>query len=118
MRCPVCGLFFMSRFVPYKEQLRDPRWQKRRLQVLQYAGWRCQICGVKDQELHCHHSYYSKGKMAWQYPKGAIISVCWRCHERLHPKKEEPTPTPELPPVGADKAAADFSAIHEMLSKL
>lgn len=88
----------MSKFVPYKEQLLDPRWQKRRLEVMQYANWRCQVCGADKKTLHCHHSYYTKGKMAWQYPKGAIICVCEDCHRKIHPEKtavEAPPPSPE-----------------------
>src|SRR4051812_44568759 len=52
----------------YAERLKDPRWQKRRLKVMEYAHWRCQICGCKEKTLHCHHSYYLKGKQPWQYP--------------------------------------------------
>lgn len=74
----------------YREKLADPRWQKRRLEVLEYADWRCQICGNNKEELHCHHSYYERGKEPWQSKKGAIICVCHTCHGKLHPKKEQP----------------------------
>lgn len=71
----------------YSEKLKDPRWQKRRLKVMEYAHWRCQICGVKDRTLHCHHSYYTKGKEPWEYPDGAIICICEKCHRLIHPEK-------------------------------
>jgi hypothetical protein len=77
----------------YSEKLRDPRWQKKRLKVMEYAHWRCQICGRKDSTLHCHHSYYTRGKEPWQYPDGSIICICQGCHEKIHTK----APAPEVP---------------------
>lgn len=56
---------------------------------MEYAHWRCQICGSKDNTLHCHHSYYTRGKEPWQYPDGAIICICQGCHEKIHGKKPE-----------------------------
>ncbi|AEE52466.1 hypothetical protein [Haliscomenobacter hydrossis] len=34
--------------------------------------------------LHVHHKYYQNGLLAWQYPKEALITLCWECHEKLH----------------------------------
>lgn len=81
----------------YSERLKDPRWQKRRLKVMEYAHWRCQICGTKDNTLHCHHSYYSRGKLPWQYPDGAIICICEACHEKIHGKRTLAPAPPESP---------------------
>lgn len=81
--------------IPYSELLQDPRWQKKRLEILEYAGWRCQICGAQNITLHVHHSRYIKNKKPWQYPSGSLIAVCKPHHEMLHPekkKKEEPVP--------------------------
>lgn len=87
----------------YSEKLRDPKWQKLRLRVMEYAEWRCQICGISDRTLHCHHSYYTKGKQPWQYPDGSIICICDRCHEKIHGKpKPEPASTPPAPPADED----------------
>lgn len=110
----------------YSEKLTDPRWQKRRLKVLEYAHWRCQICGAKDKTLHCHHSYYTKGKEPWQYPDGAIIAVCDPCHQKIHAKPAPPVVAPE--PVWAKpewenlpvpKIAAEnrFAAMKKMLEE-
>lgn len=113
----------------YSEKLLDPRWQKRRLQVFQYAGWRCQICGCSTRTLHAHHSYYKRGKEPWQYPKGAIIAVCNTCHAKLHPEhKTTPAPMPifQTPMVApfvpmsdmpVEKAAAEnrFAEMKRML---
>lgn len=45
----------------YLELLKDPRWQKRRLEILERDGWECQNCGGKDKTLHVHHKRY-RGK--------------------------------------------------------
>jgi len=34
--------------------------------------------------LHVHHQYYQVGKLAWEYPNDALITLCWICHEKLH----------------------------------
>lgn len=71
----------------YAEKLRDPRWQKKRLQVLNHAKFRCQLCGSKDRTLHVHHSYYLRGKEPWEYPTGSMVSLCEKCHEAVEGRK-------------------------------
>ncbi len=34
--------------------------------------------------LHVHHKYYQLNKLAWEYPKESLITLCWICHENLH----------------------------------
>lgn len=65
----------------YAEKLRDPRWQKKRLQVLEAAQFTCQSCGAKDQELHVHHPAYRKGADPWDYDN--LVCLCARCHESI-----------------------------------
>jgi hypothetical protein len=103
----------------YSDKLRDPRWQKRRLKVMEYAKWRCQICGTKDNTLHCHHSCYTRGKEPWQYPEGSIICICDGCHAKIHAKPEvkyvymrEPEPEPLHIPVSESSARSKFTALR------
>lgn len=67
----------------YWEQLRDPRWQEKRLEILNRANFKCEICDFKPtgEPLAIHHKYYEKGLMAWEYPNDALICACERCHE-------------------------------------
>ncbi len=30
---------------PYWQKLQDPRWQRKRLEILNRAGWKCEKCG-------------------------------------------------------------------------
>lgn len=36
------------------------------------------------RNLNIHHEYYQEGKLAWEYPDDALITLCWPCHEKLH----------------------------------
>lgn len=65
----------------YKEQFSDPRWQKRRLEILQRDGFMCQKCGDNKTTLHVHHKFYTDGKCVWEYGDAALITLCSECHE-------------------------------------
>jgi hypothetical protein len=65
---------------PYLEKLRDPRWQKRRLEILQRDGWRCDCCGDAEHTLNVHHEYYERGREPWDYPDDALRALCETCH--------------------------------------
>jgi len=65
----------------YADQLKDPRWQKKRLEILEAADFTCQECRDKHRQLHVHHSFYKKGLMAWEYPVPAYHCLCELCHE-------------------------------------
>lgn len=105
----------------YAEKLKDPRWQKKRLKVLEYAQWRCQICGSKSKTLHVHHSYYLRGKEPWQYPDGSLISVCNDCHDKIHPEKKKSPPQPphaEMSPDAWLPAPRTNAEIHAEICRL
>jgi len=67
----------------YSSQLRDQRWQRRRLEILEKDRFTCQHCGNEDipDKLHVHHVYYERGLRPWEYPDKALISLCRECHE-------------------------------------
>jgi len=64
----------------YSEKLRDPRWQRKRLEVFQSADFKCEVCGSGDKTLHAHHRYYEKGKEPWDYPLAVFKCLCEDCH--------------------------------------
>ncbi len=65
----------------YAEKLKDPRWQKKRLQILERDGWCCQNCCDPENTLHVHHRWYEKGKDPWDYPDECLVTLCEECHE-------------------------------------
>ena len=64
----------------YKEELLDPRWQKKRLKILERDNFTCQECGETESTLHVHHKKYFKGK-AWEINDKYLITLCKNCHE-------------------------------------
>lgn len=64
----------------YSEKLRDPRWQKRRLQILERDRWTCQSCGSTDKTLHVHHSCYVDGYEPWDSNPDTLVTLCLDCH--------------------------------------
>jgi hypothetical protein len=78
------GVFFGDKFMKsYSEKLKDVRWQKKRLQVLERDEWRCRDCGCEDKTLHVHHCHYEKGG-PWETADELLLSLCKDCHERRH----------------------------------
>jgi len=64
----------------YSEKLKDPRWQKMRLQVLERDEWTCQRCFDSESTLNVHHLRYEKGKDPWEYPLDNFLTLCESCH--------------------------------------
>lgn len=67
----------------YQEQLKDPRWQKKRLEIMERDEWTCQMCGDTEATLTVHHkSYKFDGGFAdiWDYDGGYLITLCETCH--------------------------------------
>ncbi len=73
----------------YSEKLKDPRWQKRRLEVLAANDWMCDRCGSKDNTLHVHHNFYRSKTEPWDYPDYALRVVCESCHELLERDRQQ-----------------------------
>ncbi|MER2997381.1 hypothetical protein [Pontibacter populi] len=40
--------------------------------------------------LEVHHRYYKVGALPWEYPDGALTTLCWYCHEELHKNGKVP----------------------------
>ncbi len=64
----------------YEEKLVDPRWQKKRFEILTRDNWTCQHCGCKTVQLEIHHTDYWGNKEPWEYPNDMLITICHNCH--------------------------------------
>lgn len=64
----------------YSEKLRDPRWQRKRLEVFQRDNFTCTHCGDDLNELQVHHLDYEPGKEPWEYPIEFLTTHCAVCH--------------------------------------
>lgn len=73
----------------YYEKLRDPRWQKKRLEIMERDGFTCRDCGSATNTLNVHHAYYEKGFDPWEYPDGSLKTLCELCHNHLTCAKKD-----------------------------
>lgn len=86
------AVFFVERngdcIVEFFLQYQHPEWQKKRLQVLERAGWKCEQCGDADKQMHVHHKRYIKGRKVWEYNLENFEALCGACHEDNHEAKD------------------------------
>jgi hypothetical protein len=68
----------------YRDLLMDPRWQKKRLEILQARGFKCENCFDETTTLHVHHRYYISHRKPWLYPDFCYQVLCTSCHDVIH----------------------------------
>lgn len=73
----------------YSEKVRDPRWQRRRLEVLQRDGWMCRNCGATTKTLEVHHLMYWSRLEMWDVDSVFLETLCTDCHWDKTSKKTE-----------------------------
>lgn len=64
----------------YAEKLKDPRWQKKRLEVFNRDSFKCLLCEDNKTELQVHHISYDANCEPWDYPLENFQSLCKHCH--------------------------------------
>lgn len=67
----------------YGEKLLDPRWQRKRLDILNRDGFCCKDCLDSKNTLHVHHLAYLPNKEPWDHPDHYLITLCKNCHYQL-----------------------------------
>ena len=75
------GFLFKGNGMNYAEKLKDPRWQKKRLKILERDNWCCQWCGTEENTLNVHHLKYSNGD-PWDIEDHHLTTLCEDCHEK------------------------------------
>lgn len=70
-----------SRKELYTQKLRDPRWQKKRLEIMERDDWKCRGCGDTEETLNVHHLVYNNETGdPWDVPSDSLITLCEACH--------------------------------------
>lgn len=72
----------------YTEQIKSPNWQRKRNEILNLRGYKCEQCGDTQTQLHVHHRFYIKGRMIHEYDNDVLQVLCEKCHSEVHNKKE------------------------------
>lgn len=78
----------MGKNINYYEKFKDPRWQKKRLEIFERDGFCCQNCFNPNSTLHAHHLFYEEGKEPWDYNDSSIITLCEDCHSTEHSENQ------------------------------
>ena len=73
----------LSRKEEYQLELKDERWKEKRLKVFKRDKFECILCHSK-KKLNVHHTQYSNGKKAWDYPIDTLVTLCEECHKKVH----------------------------------
>ncbi len=75
------GMSLEGEMPSYSDLLKDPRWQRKRLEAMEADGFSCQMCSAKDKTLHVHHKWYLKDMAPWDYVGDQLATLCEDCHE-------------------------------------
>jgi hypothetical protein len=74
----------------YSELLKDPRWQRKRLEIMQRDGYTCKRCGDSKNTLHVHHLIYRRGLKPWEHSGDELVTLCIDCHEDIENAYKDP----------------------------
>lgn len=67
----------------YSEMLKHPKWQEKRLRILERSQFMCDVCSETEKTLSVHHGYYEKGRKPWEYPDESLHCLCEDCHREI-----------------------------------
>jgi len=79
----------------YRNQLLDPRWSAKALEIKNRDNHRCRNC-QSPNNLQVHHRQYHFSKMLkcfkspWDYHDSLLITMCKRAHDIGHTKYKVP----------------------------
>ncbi len=62
----------------YSEKLKNPKWQRKRLEILERDDFKCVYCNDQETELQIHHLKYTE--QPWKSPNKDLITLCKHCH--------------------------------------
>lgn len=62
----------------YKKKLLNPKWQRKRLEILDRDDFTCTVCGDTETELQIHHKKYTGEP--WQANSDDLTTLCSHCH--------------------------------------
>ena len=68
----------------YSEKLKDPRWQKKRLQIMKRDKFMCRECGDDKSTLNVHHLIYHSNMAPWEYANDELKTLCEGCHSTIY----------------------------------
>jgi hypothetical protein len=67
----------------YSEKLKHPKWQRKRLEIMQRDDFKCKLCNDSETTLNVHHYEYGQGE-PWDIEDSKLITTCEHCHSIIH----------------------------------
>jgi len=89
-----------------KSKYSDPRWQKKRLEVMQRDGFECLHCGNNKATLNVHHCFYVAGRDPWEYENECLQTLCEECHSESRERRGKYNPEAGVPDGWWEREAA------------
>lgn len=71
----------------YAKKLEHPKWQLKRLKIIERDEAACRLCGDNETMLHVHHLKYY-GENPWDVKDEDLITYCKPCHEIVEDLKK------------------------------
>lgn len=65
----------------YSQKLTSPKWQKKRLEIMQRDEFKCCYCSDSETELQIHHLKYNGEP--WEAKNEDLITLCKHCHSLI-----------------------------------
>ncbi len=65
----------------YSEKIKDPRWQRKRLEIFARDDFTCRNCKDTTSPLTVHHLCYFPKTDPWEYDGDFLVTLCENCHE-------------------------------------
>jgi hypothetical protein len=84
----IAGAFTERAMSEFWEKYKDPRWQRKRLEVMQHANFACERCRSTDKTINVHHKFYRRNADPWDYQDRELMCLCEPCHEEWHLAKD------------------------------
>lgn len=72
------GFLIKKTMTAYSEKLKNPKWQRKRLEALNRDNFTCQHCKDTETELHVHHLKYKKEPFDADLED--LVTLCKDCH--------------------------------------
>ncbi len=83
----------------YFKNFKNPRWQKKRLEILERDEWKCSVCDDKESTLVVHHFWYGnikddtsgklRRRLPWEYDNKDLTTLCEECHQEEHELRQD-----------------------------
>lgn len=73
-------------YMNYALKLKNPKWQRKRLEIMSRDKFMCQLCNDTETTLNVHHKKYTRE--IWNEPAVNLITLCENCHLAIELSKQ------------------------------